>query len=108
MPVNASDATPRTFTLTVNDTKPIWVYCRQTGHCGQGMVFAVNSDETPTSNHTFDQFVTLAKLINGTSANSNSNSTGQTSNNKGAASTVRASMASAALLVVAGMFVLAF
>ena len=28
--------------LSINDTKPIWVYCRQAGHCQQGMVFAVN------------------------------------------------------------------
>lgn len=28
--------------LQVQDTNPIWVYCRQTGHCQQGMVFAVN------------------------------------------------------------------
>ncbi|KAJ7828286.1 hypothetical protein B0H14DRAFT_2367190 [Mycena olivaceomarginata] len=28
--------------LTVTDTNPIWIYCRQAGHCAQGMVFAVN------------------------------------------------------------------
>ncbi|KAJ6608629.1 hypothetical protein B0H10DRAFT_2067459 [Mycena sp. CBHHK59/15] len=28
--------------LTVQDTNPIWIYCRQTGHCQQGMVFAIN------------------------------------------------------------------
>lgn len=28
--------------LTVSDTTPIWVYCRQTGHCQSGMVFAIN------------------------------------------------------------------
>ncbi|KAJ6594749.1 hypothetical protein B0H19DRAFT_907394, partial [Mycena capillaripes] len=26
----------------VQDTNPVWVYCRQAGHCAQGMVFAVN------------------------------------------------------------------
>ena len=26
----------------VTDTNPVWVYCRQTGHCQQGMVFAIN------------------------------------------------------------------
>ncbi|KAL1749059.1 Cupredoxin [Schizophyllum fasciatum] len=34
-----------TYTITVNDTNPIWVYCRQkspANHCGKGMVFAVN------------------------------------------------------------------
>jgi plastocyanin len=28
--------------LTVTDLNPVWVYCRQTGHCQQGMVFAIN------------------------------------------------------------------
>jgi plastocyanin len=109
MPVDASASTPLTFTITVNDTQPIWVYCRQAQHCGSGMVFAVNSDESTNSDHTFDDFVSLAKAINGTSVNSNSNSTGQTSsNNKNTAPTVRASMASAALFLVGGLFVLAF
>jgi plastocyanin len=40
-PIMANQTQP-TFAITVNDTQPIWVYCRQTGHCGQGMVFAVN------------------------------------------------------------------
>ena len=26
----------------VTDTNPVWVYCRQTGHCQLGMVFAIN------------------------------------------------------------------
>jgi len=106
MPV-AAGAAPSTFTITVNDTKPIWVYCRQTGHCGSGMVFAVNSDESEGSTRKFSDFVTLAKTINGTSSN-NSSSNSQTSNDKGAAPTVRASMASVALFVVGGLFVLAF
>ncbi|EPT04198.1 hypothetical protein FOMPIDRAFT_1113904 [Fomitopsis schrenkii] len=44
-----------TYTITVNDTKPIWVYCRQgddtpKSHCGNGMVFAVNPGANGTSN----------------------------------------------------------
>jgi plastocyanin len=106
MPVDPSADHP-TFTITVNDTQPIWVYCRQANHCGSGMVFAVNSDES--SSHSYSAFANLAKVLNGTTSNSNTNSTGQTSsNNKNAAPTVRASMASAALFVVGGLFVLAF
>ena len=36
--------------FTVQDTNPVWVYCRQANHCQQGMVFAIN----PGNN--FDQF----------------------------------------------------
>jgi plastocyanin len=55
-----------TFSFVVNDTAPIWAYCRQTGHCGQGMVFAVNSDESSAKN--FAAFQTLARTLNGTTA----------------------------------------
>jgi hypothetical protein len=54
-----ANQTQPTFAITVNDvslnpcasslltighvqTQPIWVFCQQTGHCGKGMVFAVN------------------------------------------------------------------
>jgi plastocyanin len=53
-----------TFTITVNDTTPIWAYCRQVNHCGQGMVFAVNAVESGPKN--FAAFQALAKQLNGT------------------------------------------
>lgn len=30
------------FTLTINDTNPIWLYCAQVGHCQAGMVAVIN------------------------------------------------------------------
>ncbi|OJJ42160.1 hypothetical protein ASPZODRAFT_105718 [Penicilliopsis zonata CBS 506.65] len=30
------------FTVTINDTDPIWFYCGQTGHCQAGMVGVIN------------------------------------------------------------------
>ena len=38
-------AAPTTFTITVNDTKPIWAYCSQTNgdHCQKGMVHSINA-----------------------------------------------------------------
>jgi plastocyanin len=55
VPANQTDNLP-TFTVTVNDTNPIWVYCSQgantpASHCGAGMVFAINCglDGTPNS-----------------------------------------------------------
>jgi len=46
-----------TVSLTVLTTDPIWIYCQQTGHCQQGMVFAVNP---PPSGNTFDKFKAAA------------------------------------------------
>ncbi|KAK0465176.1 uncharacterized protein EV420DRAFT_1617905 [Desarmillaria tabescens] len=73
---NVSDPTNLpTFNVTVNDTAPIWVYCRQKtpmSHCGAGMVFAINSDEQSQRN--FSAFQSLAKEFNGTAATSSSSS----------------------------------
>jgi plastocyanin len=52
------------FTIKVNDTKPIWGYCGQTGHCQQGMVFSINAP--PSGPNTFTAFQALAKLSNAT------------------------------------------
>ncbi|KAF4614819.1 hypothetical protein D9613_002951 [Agrocybe pediades] len=56
-----------TFTIRVNDTNPIWAYCRQANHCGSGMVFAANAVESGPKN--FTAFQDLAKQQNGTSTN---------------------------------------
>jgi plastocyanin len=58
------------FTIT-NASTPLWFYCRQTGHCSKGMVFAVN----PTQNKTFDAFKAAAEA---TAANGTTATTGAT------------------------------
>ncbi|KAH8819811.1 Cupredoxin [Xylogone sp. PMI_703] len=60
VPPNENGLSRTTFTITVNDTKPIWVYCGQTvgNHCQSGMVHAINA---PSSGNTFDAFVAKAK-----------------------------------------------
>ncbi|KAK7689085.1 hypothetical protein QCA50_007776 [Cerrena zonata] len=61
MPVaNGSTSFP-TFTIKINDTTPIWAFCKQTlpfSHCAQGMVFAANSIESGPNN--FNAFKTKA------------------------------------------------
>lgn len=65
----AADATVfPTFTITINDTAPIWGYCSQTGHCGSGMVFSINAVESGPNN--FANFVQLAKLTANSTASS--------------------------------------
>ena len=63
MPVSPGQTDLPTFEITVNDTNPIWGYCRQTNppnktHCQSGMVFAVNA---PDSGNTFDKFLSMAE-----------------------------------------------
>ncbi|KDQ10322.1 hypothetical protein BOTBODRAFT_178339 [Botryobasidium botryosum FD-172 SS1] len=43
--------------LTVLTTDPLWFHCEQTGHCAQGMVFAINP---PADGNTFDKFKAAA------------------------------------------------
>lgn len=82
MPVAANATDFPSWSLTINDTSPIWAYCAQPGHCGSGMVFAVNSDES--SGQSYSAFQSLAKTLNGTtssSSSSNGTNSGNTSQN---------------------------
>lgn len=72
MPVSQNATSFPTFTVQVNDSSPIWAYCRQVSHCGEGMVFAANANES--SANTFEAFEASAKRINGTGSNSTSSS----------------------------------
>lgn len=57
IPVAEGETNFPTWRLTVNDTAPIWAYCAQGNHCSaSGMVFAVNSDETVSSQRTYNMF----------------------------------------------------
>lgn len=87
MPVAANATVFPTYTIQVNDTTPIWAYCRQTSHCGDGMVFSANAVETGPNN--FEAFQARAEQINGTS--SSSNSTSSTSGNGNGAGAIRLS-----------------
>ncbi|KAG7452800.1 Cupredoxin [Guyanagaster necrorhizus] len=80
MPVTDDAQTFPTYTVQVNDTKPIWAYCMQTNHCAQGMVFAVNANES--SANTFEAFKAKA-MSNSTSTSSSS---GAASSSTGSAS----------------------
>lgn len=56
-----------TWNYTVTDTAPVWAYCRQktpASHCGAGMVFAINSDESSPRN--FAAYKNVAETLNGT------------------------------------------
>jgi plastocyanin len=100
MPVNASltEGFP-TWNLTVNDTAPMWAYCKQktpSSHCGAGMVFAINSDETSARN--FSAFQNLAKTLNGSTSTSTASGAGASSTTTDGALSMR--VGTAGLVVV--------
>jgi hypothetical protein len=41
-PAAAANGTPPSFTVAIQDTKPIAVYCAQAAHCQMGMVMMIN------------------------------------------------------------------
>jgi len=62
--VGVNDTIQPTFTITVNDSKPIWIHCEQAAgtnasHCGNGMVAAINPGAIG-SNNSFTGFLRLA------------------------------------------------
>lgn len=81
MPVAADAASFPTYTIKVNDTTPIWAYCKQAGHCGSGMVFSANAVETGPNN--FAAFQAAAKAQNGTSSTASSSAAGSSSTASG-------------------------
>ncbi|KAH7913994.1 Cupredoxin [Hygrophoropsis aurantiaca] len=59
MPVSTNASMmPMEYTFTMTSDNTTWFYCRQTGHCQKGMVFAIN----PTEQKTFAMFQKLAHL----------------------------------------------
>jgi len=76
MPVANGTTNFPTYTIQVNNTTPIWVYCRQTGHCGMGMVFSVNAN--PSSANNFEAFQALAMQLNGTGSSTGASGAGGT------------------------------
>ncbi|KAG0705291.1 hypothetical protein DFH29DRAFT_907135 [Suillus ampliporus] len=73
MPVGSNATTFPMYTIKINDTAPIWVYCKQSGHCGQGMVFSVNAVESGSNN--YGAFKAKAIQLNGTSSSSTTSGT---------------------------------
>jgi plastocyanin len=90
-PVGANDTDFPTWSITVNDTAPIWAYCGQTtpsSHCGAGMVFAVNAVDNSTRN--FAAFQGVAEQLNGTgSASASGSQPSQTDSTTGGALSLR-------------------
>src|SRR5947209_14232995 len=60
MPVSPGGNTP-VFSVLVNDTSPIWLYCGQVGHCQKGMAMVINEKEG--SNKTLEAYKAAAAML---------------------------------------------
>ncbi|TFK35173.1 hypothetical protein BDQ12DRAFT_612254 [Crucibulum laeve] len=54
------------FQIIIVNTRPIWGYCGQVGHCEAGMLFAINALDS--GEISFAGFVQRAMLLNGTAS----------------------------------------
>nr|VWP00834.1 Uncharacterized protein [Ganoderma boninense] len=109
MPVDANATEFPVWNVTVNDTTPLWFYCRQhspagASHCGAGMVFAVNAVESSPRN--FSAFKALAGTLNGTTSTNGSTSGSSGSGNGAATGTVFNAALSLGALFAAAAFLL--
>jgi plastocyanin len=77
MPVAPGTTTNNpTFAINVTTTSPLWFYCRQTGHCAQGMVFAVNPN--PAAGKGIQQFQAAAIASGGATTSTSGGTPGTT------------------------------
>lgn len=65
--VNSSEGAPEYGFNITDASTPLWFYCRQTGHCEEGMVFAVNAPAS--GKKSFAAFQAAAKKAIATSVN---------------------------------------
>ncbi|OSC96370.1 hypothetical protein PYCCODRAFT_1379319 [Trametes coccinea BRFM310] len=75
MPVIANSSDFPSFTVKINDTAPIWVFCKQinpASHCAAGMVFSANAIESGPNN--FAAFKAKAMSTGSSSSGSSSGS----------------------------------
>ena len=108
MPLDANATEFPVWNVTVNDTAPLWFYCRQhkpdgSAHCGAGMVFAVNAVEDSPRN--FSAFRSLATTLNGTNASSaaGTNTTGGSDNGASAGSAFSVALSLGAAVAAAAV-----
>jgi len=104
-PIAATSDTVMLYNFTVtNASAPMWFYCRQTGHCEKGMVFAINAPATGAK--TFTAFQAAAEATNttttGTSSSSSTSSaaTSATTTHANGANAIRFGGAAGVLAVV--------
>jgi len=89
MPVAENATTFPTFTITINDTAPIWGYCGQQGppvHCTSGMVFSINAVESgPNNFQAFQQIALNEGNVSAAAVSGSGSGAGSTGTSTGSA-----------------------
>jgi len=103
MPVKATDTDTPTYTIMINSTTPMWLYCSQGKHCQNGMVMVINENTAANSTRSLTMFKQLASqatvnlpgnaVSNGTSGSTSSSgsSSGSSTTSAGSSKTTTSS-----------------
>ncbi|KAK3304710.1 Cupredoxin [Chaetomium strumarium] len=108
---SASTGMMPTFTITINDTKPLWLYCAQGKHCENGMVMVIN-EPTTNASRTLEKYKELAAkgttVVPGAEGAGSGGTTGSTdgSTTTGDASSATPTTAGAGMLSAPGTIAL--
>ncbi|KAG6015988.1 hypothetical protein E4U54_002579 [Claviceps lovelessii] len=51
------------FTVLINDTKPIWLFCSQGPHCQMGMAMVINENTAANATRSLENYVALARKV---------------------------------------------
>jgi len=83
MPVQASAQMTPLYTIIINDTKPMWLYCSQGKHCQNGMSMVINENTNANATRSLENYQASAKtqtqnLPGGSVSNGTSGSTSNT------------------------------
>ncbi|KAJ0107326.1 hypothetical protein J7T55_015792 [Diaporthe amygdali] len=65
-----------TYSIMINDTKPLWVYCAQGKHCQSGMVMVINENTAANATRSLTEFKALAAKATSNTAPSSGSTTG--------------------------------
>jgi len=105
MPVSASTTSAPTYTIQINSTTPMWIYCSQAKHCQAGMNLVINENTKANATRSLANFKALAAkatanlapstVTNGTAGTSSSTGSGSATTSSGAAKSTSTSGATA-------------
>jgi len=92
MPVAAGAKTIPTYTVLVNSTTPMWIYCSQAKHCQSGMVMVVNENTKANATRSLANYKTAAakataNLAPGAISNGTDGTTTNSTENSGSSGT---------------------
>jgi len=120
MPVSASAEMSPTYTIKINSTTPMWLYCSQGKHCQNGMTMVINENTKANASRSLSAYQALAKgstttvvtpttpATNGTAGTTTNTGDPSSTSSAGTASQTGNSAASVGVPAMAGLLAMGF